>query len=101
MSVPAGGGFILAAEGKKGACFEKGLGSVEGGRKISGAEGFQRSGGFAGVKLYLGEGRRSRAVARIFFQDGFAQRAGARRLTMPEEHPGGGEEELAVGGVHG
>ena len=96
MAAPAGGGFGLLAEGEEGAGLEEGGGVGELRREVAPAEGFERGGGLAGVELDLGEGRRRRAVARVLLQYGFAQRACARGLAVPEEHPGGREEELAV-----
>ena len=96
MAAPAGCGFGFLAEGEEGAGFEEGFGVGEGGREVARAKGFERGGGFAGIEENLGEGRRRRAVAGIVLQYGFEQRAGARGLAVPEEHPGGEEEELAI-----
>ncbi len=96
MAAPAGCGFGFLAEGEEGAGFEEGFGAVERWREVARAEGFERGGGFAGIEEYLGEGRRRRSVAGIVLQYGFAQCAGARGLAVPQEHPCGEEEKLAV-----
>ena len=69
-------------------------------REVAPAEGFERGGGLAGVEEDLGERGRRGAVAGIVLQNGLAQRAGARGLAVAEEHPRGGEQELAVVAFH-